>query len=270
MKPRQFAIAVLLFLVSGIAVHGQNPPMGILNDVGIDQKLNAQLPLDLKFRDESGRSVSLGDYFGTRPVILVFVYYECPMLCTLTLNGLVRDLRAIPFDAGKQFDVVTVSFDPRETPDLAAGKKRTYIEEYRRPTAAAGWHFLTGDEFAIEQLTHAAGFRYKYDPESQQWAHATALMVVTPEGRLSRYLFGIEYSARDLRLSLVEAAGHRIGSPVDRVLLYCYHYDPVTGKYGLVIMNVLRLTGIATVLTLAGSILMMIRRDGAGKTRPSK
>jgi protein SCO1/2 len=268
MKPGAIVIAIFLCLASAIPAASQTPPAGVLNDVGIDQKLNDRLPLELQFRDEAGRRVALADYFGRRPVILVFVYYECPMLCTLTLNGLLRDIRAIPFDVGKQFDIVTVSFDPRETPELAARKKLTYIDEYRRAGAEAGWHFLTGDQTSIEQLTRAAGFRYKYDPQSQQWAHATALMVVTPDGRLSRYFFGIEYSARDLRLSLVEAANRQIGSPVDQVLLYCYHYDPATGKYGLAIMNILRLGGVATVLALAVSIAWMIRRDGTEKPGP--
>jgi protein SCO1/2 len=261
MKPIRLAAMLLICLASAMEAFAQNPPLGVLNDIGIDQRLNGLVPLDLKFRDETGRTVSLGDYFGTKPVILVFVYYECPMLCTLTLNGLVRDLRAIPFDVGKEFNVVTVSFDPRETPELAAKKKQTYLDEYRRPGAAAGWHFLTGEQAAIEGLTNAAGFRYKYDPESQQWAHATAIMVLTPKGRLSRYFYGIEYSARDLRLGLVEAAGNRIGTPVDQVLLYCYHYDPMTGRYGLIIMSMLRLGGALTVLALAVSIAIMLRRD---------
>jgi protein SCO1/2 len=259
--------AVLLSLIFVVTARSQDPPAGILNEIGIDQKLNEQVPLDLTFHDEMGRPVLLRDYFGKKPVILVFVYYECPMLCTLTLNGLVRSLRAIPFDVGKEFNVVTVSFDPQETAILAARKKLVYIDEYRRAGAEAGWHFLTGDQAAIEALTNAAGFRYQYDPQSQQWAHATAIMVLTPEGRLSRYFYGVEYSARDLRLSLVEAAENRIGTPVDRVLLYCYHYDPIKGRYGLVIMNLLRIGGTATVLALAAFIMVMIRRDRIAGTR---
>jgi protein SCO1/2 len=258
---KTFACAILICILAGISANAQTPSMGILDNVGIDQALNAQLPLDVPLRDETGKDIVLRDYFGEKPVILAFVYYQCPNLCTLTLNGLVRDLRAIPFDAGNQFNIVTISFDPQETPELAAKKKQTYIAEYRRPGAAAGWHFLTGNPAAIEKLTNAAGFHYKYDPAAQQWAHAAAIMVVTPQGRMARYFYGIEYSARDLRLGLVEAAGNHIGSPVDRVLLYCYHYDPKTARYGLALITLLRIAGIATVLALALFIGRMIRRD---------
>jgi protein SCO1/2 len=258
---KTFAFAILICILAGISANAQTPSMGILDNVGIDQALNAQLPLDVPLRDETGKDIVLRDYFGEKPVILAFVYYQCPNLCTLTLNGLVRDLRAIPFDAGNQFNIVTISFDPQETPELAAKKKQTYIAEYRRPGAAAGWHFLTGNPAAIEKLTNAAGFHYKYDPAAQQWAHAAAIMVVTPQGRMARYFYGIEYSARDLRLGLVEAAGNHIGSPVDRVLLYCYHYDPKTARYGLALITLLRIAGIATVLALALFIGRMIRRD---------
>lgn len=254
-------LLVLCLLMSVSANAQQDPPLGVLKDVGIDQKLNEAIPLDLAFRDEAGRSVQLRDYFGEKPVILTLVYYDCPMLCTFILNGLLRSLRALSFDAGNQFNVVTVSFDPRNTPKMAAEKKLNYIDKYRRPGGANGWHFLTGDEASIAKLTDAVGFRYKFDPETQQWAHASAIMVLTPEGRLSQYFYGIEYSARDLRLSLIEAAGNRIGSPVDKVLLYCYHYDPTTGKYGLVIMNVIRLAGLGTVLALGGFMTLMIYRE---------
>src|SRR5207249_754820 len=258
--PTRMALLVLLLTIAA-AANAQDPPMGVLSDVGIDQRLNEAVPLDLAFRDEMGRAVRLADYFGEKPVILSLNYYDCPMLCTLILNGLLRSLRVLPFDAGKEFNVVTVSFDPRETPGMAAKKKLAYMDEYRRPGAADGWHFLTGDEASIARLTDAVGFRYKYDPESQQWAHASAIMVLTPEGRLSRYFYGLEYSARDLRLSLVEAAANRIGSPADRVLLYCYHYDPTTGKYGIVIMNILRLAGLGTVLALGAFVTLMIYRE---------
>lgn len=241
------------------AAFASSPPAAILNEVGIDQKLNQSLPLDLSFRNEAGAAVPLGHYFGTKPVILVFVYYECPMLCTLTLNGLVRSLRAMSFNAGQDFDVITVSFDPKESPKLAAAKKLTYMDEYRRPGTESGWHFLTGDAISIEQLTRAAGFRYKYDPRVQQWAHATGILVLTPEGRISRYFYGVEYSTRDLRLSLIEASNHRIGSLTDQVLLYCYQYDPETGKYGIAIMAILRIAGIITVLALGGFIVRMSR-----------
>jgi len=254
-----FRIAAALVCVAFIcdASFAGSPPSAILNEVGIDQKLNQTVPLELSFRNESGTPVQLGNYFGTKPVILVFVYYECPMLCTLTLNGLVRSLRAMTFNAGQDFDVIAVSFDPHESWKLAAQKKLTYMDEYRRPGTESGWHFLTGDTSSIEQLTRAAGFRYKYDPRVEQWAHATGILVLTPEGRISRYFYGVEYSARDLRLSLVEASNRRIGSLTDQVLLYCYQYDPETGKYGITIMAVLRIAGIITVLALGGFIVRM-------------
>jgi protein SCO1 len=251
-------LALCLLLVTA-AAQDRTPPA--LRGVGIDQKLNGQVPLDLTFRDETGQTVRLGDYFGRRPVILSLVYYECPMMCTLVLNGLVHTMRDIPFTAGDQFDVVTVSFNPNDTTALAAAKKRTYIKSYGRAGAAKGWHFLTGDEASIQALTGAAGFRYAYDPESHQYAHATAIMVLTPEGRLSRYFFGIEYPARDLRLSLVEASGNKIGSPVDQLLLFCYHYDPVAGKYGFAILSAMRAAGVATALGLGLLLFILFRRE---------
>jgi protein SCO1 len=232
-----------------------------LRDVVIEQKLNAQVPPDLVFRDESGRSIKLGEYFGSKPIILALVYYECPMLCTQVLNGLMGSLKVLSFDVGEQFLVLTVSFDPRETPDLAAGKKESYMGRYSRPGADAGWHFLTGPESSIEALTHAVGFRYRYDVEKGQFAHASGIMVLTPQGKISRYFYGIEYSPRDLRLGLVEASNNRIGSPVDQLLLFCYHYDPATGKYGAVVMNFVRLGGAATVLTLGSILILFFRRD---------
>jgi protein SCO1/2 len=232
-----------------------------LRDVGIDQKLNQPVPLDLMFRDETGRSVNLGDYFGQKPVILVLAYYECPMLCTMVLNGVLRSLRALSFDVGHQFNVVTVSFNPKETPELAAAKKKNYIAGYGRAGAETGWHFLTGDENSIQQLTDAVGFRYHYDPQAKQYVHASGIMVLTPQGKLARYFYGIEYSANDLRLGLVEASQGKIGSPVDQLLLYCFHYDPVTGKYGAIITRIIQLAGIATALMLAAFMIVMFRRD---------
>lgn len=236
-------------------------PAPILQKVGIDQKLGASVPLDLVFRNEEGQDVRLATYFGEKPVILSLVYYECPMLCTLILNGLLRSLRALSFTAGKEFTVLTVSFDPREGPELAAAKKQTYVRSYGRPEAERGWHFLTGEEAAIRRLTEAVGFRYAFDPETGQFAHASGIMVLTPQGRIARYFYGIEYAPRDLRLGLVEAAQGKIGSPVDQILLYCYHYDPRQGRYSLVILNVLRLAGVATVLVLGGFLVVMFRRD---------
>ena len=246
-----------------------NAPPPMLREVGIDQKLSTPLPLELFFQDETGQTIQLRQYFDNKPVILAFVYYECPMLCTQVLNGLVESLRTLSFDAGKQFDVITVSFDPGETPKLAAEKKANYLKQYERSGTAAGWHFLTGDSAAIRQLTSAVGFRYKYDASTDQFAHASGLMVITPEGKIARYFYGIEYPARDLRLALIEASENKIGSPVDQLLLYCFHYDPLTGKYGLVIMNVLRVGGVATVLLLGTFMLVMFRRDRRAQRRLS-
>jgi protein SCO1 len=225
-----------------------------LRDVGIDQKLNAQMPLSLLFTDEEGRRVQLKDYFGKRPVILSFVYYDCPMLCSMVLNGLVRGLRPVGLNPGRDFEIVTVSFDPRETAPLAAAKKRVYLNSYRRPSAEQGWHFLTGDEPSIRTLTRAAGFNYHWDEASQQYAHASGIMVLTPDGRMSRYFYGIEFSGRDLRLGLIDASSGRIGTVADQVLLYCFHYDPAAGKYGVAIMNVMRLAGLTTLLLVGGFI----------------
>lgn len=252
---------LILQAIPARAHHTAQHAPDVLRDIGFDQRLNEQIALDLVFRDETGKPVQLGSFFGERPVILALVYYECPRLCTLVLNGLLRSLRALSFDAGDQFHVVTVSFDPTETSEIAAAKKAGYIQRYGRPGAGGGWHFLTGDESSIEQLTRAVGFRYAYDAEKNEYAHATGILVLTPQGKIARYFYGLEYSARDLRLGLVEASANKIGSPVDRVLLYCYHYDPTTGKYGLIIMNVLRLAGVTTVLVLGSFIFMMSRGD---------
>jgi protein SCO1 len=233
----------------------------ILKRVGFDQMLNAQVPLDLRFNDETGRPVRLGDYFGKRPVILAMVYYECPMLCTLVLNGLVTSLRDITFNAGRDFDVVAVSINPREGPALASAKKEAYTGRYRRPATQNGWHFLTGADGQIGALAAAIGFRYAWDEGSQQYAHAAGITVLTPAGRVARYFYGVDYAPRDVRLGLVEASQNRIGNPVDQVLLYCFHYDPVTGKYHAVIQNIIRLAGSATVLALAALLFVMFRRE---------
>lgn len=233
----------------------------LLRDVGVDQKLNEQVPLDLPFLDETGKSVRLRDYFGERPVVLALVYYECPMLCTQVLNGLVRSLQNLNLDVGRQFTVLSVSINPRETPELALAKQKMYTGIYGRSGGSAGWHFLTGQQPAIEQLAKSVGFRYAYDPVSGQYAHATAIMVLTPEGKISRYFYGIEYPSRDLRLGLVEASAGKVGSPVDQVLLFCYHYDPTTGKYGLVISNIVRAAGLATALALGIFMVVMFRRE---------
>jgi protein SCO1/2 len=232
----------------------------LLDNVRIDQRLNEQIPLDLVFSDETGRPVKLGQYFGSKAVILALVYYECPMLCNEILNGLLSSIKAISFNLGEHYSIVTVSFNPNERPELAAAKKANYIERYGRNRPAEGWHFLTGDQSSIEALTNAVGFHYAYDPQTKQYAHASAIMILTPQGRLSRYFYGIEYAPKDLRLGLVEASEGKIGSPVDQLLLYCFHYDPVTGKYSAVVMNIVRLSGIATVLGILVLILIFRRR----------
>ncbi|MEW6733372.1 MAG: SCO family protein [Acidobacteriota bacterium] len=254
-------IILLLIMAWAHPVSAQNQSPAVLREVGIDQKLNEQLPLDLIFRNEAGENVPLSSYFSDRPVILVFVFYQCPMLCNMILNGLVRCLNTISFNAGEHFDVVVVSFDAREGAQLAAAKKRLYLERYRRHNAARGWHFLTGEEGSIKRLTQTVGFRYTYDAQQNQFAHASGLIVLTPEARVSRYFYGIEYSSRDLRLGLVEASAHKIGSPVDQLLLLCYHYDPTIGKYSPIVINLVRVGGVVTVLTLGGLILMMLRLE---------
>lgn len=243
---------------------GGLPPQ--VRNVGIDQRLNAQLPLDLAFRDETGQTVRLGEYFGAKPVVLTLVYYDCPMLCTQILNGVAGSLKGINFDIGKQFDVVTVSFNPKETSVLAASKKANYLERYGRAGASAGWHFLTGDQHSIDALCEAVGFRYQYDPSTGQYAHASGIMVVTLEGKISKYFYGIEYAPRDLRLGLVEASAKKIGTPVDQLLLYCFHYDPTTGKYGAVVMNIIRL---AAILTIVGTVILIVlmRKRFAGQAQ---
>lgn len=235
-----------------------------LQGVGIDQKLNQQVPLDVPFRDESGNVETLGHYFGGKPVILNFIYFTCPMLCTTAENGLLHSLQNIDgMSAGKDFTVLTVSFNPADKHQDADAKRAVYLGLYNRPSAANGWHFLTGDATAIQRLTDAVGYHFKYDKESDQFVHATAIMVLTPEGKVSRYFFGIQYPARDVRLGLIEASGGKIGSPVDHVLLYCCQYDPATGKYGWVVSRVLRIAGLVTVLGIGALLLVLIRYDHA-------
>ena len=240
-----------LFLIAALPVN-----------VNIAQHLNAPLPLDTMLRDESGRVVRLGDYFHHgRPVLVNFVYYNCPMLCPIVLEGMTSTLTELKFDVGKEFDVVTISIDPRDTPEQAAEKKEKYIKRYGRFGAAAGWHFLTGPESAVRRITDAAGFTYAYDIASNQFAHGTVLMVATADGRLSRYLFGFEYKARDLRLALAEASQGKIGGAAEQVLLLCFHYDPANGKYSAAAMNFVRAGGVATVLALGSFIVIMIRKE---------
>jgi protein SCO1 len=233
----------------------------LLKDVGIDQKLNQQIPLDLTFHDENGNAVKLGQFFGQKPVILSLVYFNCPMLCTQVLNGMEASMKGLPMDAGNQFEAVTVSIDPSDKPVMASVKKQMYVGMYGRPNAAAGWHFLTGDAPQIKALADSVGFRYAYDADSKQFAHASAIMVLTPQGKISKYFYGIEYSPRDLRLGLVEASNEKIGTPVDSILLFCYHYDPSTGKYGLIINRLIQAGGLLTVLAIGITMLVLFRRE---------
>jgi protein SCO1/2 len=267
-------------LTAGVSAQGNDAPglrpqagapssqvPGPLGKVAFEQRLDTQLPLDLPFTDEGGRPVKLGDYFGRKPVILTFVYYECPMLCTQVLNGLETALRVLNESIGKEFDVVTVSFDPKETSVLAAGKKQVYLERYGRASAERGWHFLTGSPASIEALTKAAGFSYTWDEASQQFAHASGIIVTTPGGRLSRYFFGIDFSARDVKFALMESSFDRIGSLADQLLLYCYHYDPSQGNYGFVAMRAVRIGGVVTLLALAGFVFVSLRSDSSRQAR---
>jgi protein SCO1/2 len=276
----------LLFFVSGLQAFAQGrlyngtsplysprPELGAtenglpvaLREVKIEQKLNEQVPLDIQFKDETGRTVQLNEYFNhQKPVILSLVFYKCPMLCNQILTGLLASLRTQSFDVGKEFEVLTISFDPRETPEDAAEKKVNFIERYNRPGAEKGWHFLTGDAENIRRLTEAVGFHYNYDEKTNQFAHASGIMVLTPGGRLSRYFYGIEYFPKDVRMGLIEASDNKIGSLVDQLLLYCYHYDPATGRYGPVVMNIMRLGGVVTVLGITGLIILLRRRNGKG------
>lgn len=239
----------------------QGQVAGMLSEIGIDQHLGEQLPLDLKLRDETGATVELGQYFGKQPVVLALVYYRCPMLCTQVLTGFLRASQAIKYEIGRDYQVVTVSFDPRESHELAAEKKASYARAYRRPGAAEGWHFLTGDADSIKRLAEVVGFRYRYDERSDQFAHASGITIATPGGKLARYLYGIDYEPNALRLSLVESSEGRIGSPVESVLLLCFHYDPLTGKYGLAIASALRIAGSFTALCLGGFLVVMYRQE---------
>lgn len=235
----------------------------LLSEVDFEQRLNEQVPLDVTFRNEAGRAVQIGEYFDSKPVILTFGYYECPNLCSLVRRGLLDTLQQISLDVGSDFDVVNVSIDPEETPEIAAETKQQYLHAYARDGAAEGWHFLTGSHGQIDRLAEAVGFHYTYDPAKDQYAHASGIVLLTPAGKIARYFYGLEYEPRNVRLGLVEAAANKIGSPVDRVLLFCYHYDPTTGKYSLLISRVLQVAGTATALMLGGFLFVMIRQERA-------
>ena len=263
---------VAIFVTLAIASWSQtmskgimSPPASVrppyLENVGIEQRLDAQVPPSLAFTDDAGSSVKLGDYLGKKPLILNLVYYKCPMLCGEALAGLSASMKMIKFDVGKEFDVVTVSFNPKETTADASAKKAEFLKRYGRPGAAAGWHFLTGSAESINALTKAVGFQYQYDAARNQYAHATAIMVLTPQGHISRYFYGVDFPPKDLRMGLVEASQEKIGNAVDQVLLYCYHYDPATGKYGAVVSNMLKLGGGLTIVLLGGFLLILIRLE---------
>ncbi|HET7294296.1 MAG TPA: SCO family protein [Vicinamibacteria bacterium] len=259
---RSLLVAAALAALAGPPARAQQGVPTALREIGFDQKLGGEVPLDLRFRDERGRDVALRDYFGARPVVLSLNYYGCPMLCTVTLNGLASALDVLTsFDVGREFEVVTVSFDPKEGPPLAAKKKAQHLGRYKRPTADAGWHFLTGDQAAIDALTKAVGFRYAWDEETRQFAHPAGVVVLTPEGRISRYLYGIEYAPKDLKFALMESARGRIGSFVEQAILYCYRYDPMTGRYSASIMRVMRTGAILTVLGLVAFVSLSLFRE---------
>lgn len=268
----QFGIAVLLLLCASASAQLYSepvakPPQGldpILTNVGVDQKLNNQVPLGAKFRDENGQPVELKKYFD-KPVILTLVYYTCPMLCSEVLNGTASSLKPVKFEVGKEFNVVTISIDPKDTPGTAMGKKKMMVTRYGRHGAEQGWHFLTGDKENIDAVAKAVGWRYAYDPKSGQYAHASAIMLLTPEGKVSRYFYGIEYAAKDIQFGIMEASQNKIGSLTDQIALYCYHYDPAKGKYGLAIMRLVRLAGLVTMALIGGFIILAVRREGKKK-----
>jgi protein SCO1/2 len=264
-RPFALALAALVVLAPLPARAGSDTRPPELREVGIDQRLNQQVPLDLAFRNEQGETVTLGSLMRGKPVILSLVYFECPMLCTLVLNGLLSTMKALPFDAGNEFDVITVSFDPTDTPALAAQKKENYLREYKRMGAAAGWHFLTGDEASIKRLADTVGFRYTYLPEKKEFAHAAGIMVLTPAGVLSRYFYGVEYAPRDVKFGLMDAAQERIGTAVDQLMLFCFSYDPTTGRYTTFVLTLVRIGGALTVLAFALFLFRMLRRGRAAR-----
>lgn len=261
-----YALVAIVWIAPARAHHDAQHVPEAVRGVRFEQRLQARLPLDLRFWDEAGQRVHLRDYFRDKPIILALAYYDCPNLCNLVLNGLVRSLRAVPLTVGKDFDVVIVSIDPDNTPALAAAQQARYARDYGVPAAAAGWHFLTGESDAIARLARSVGFQYTYDAKRDQFAHASGIMVLTPQGVLSQYFYGIDYPSRDVRLGLVQAAGNRIGSPIDQLLLFCYHYDPQSGQYTLAITKVLRLASLTTVLALGMFMGVMFRRDRRAAT----
>jgi protein SCO1/2 len=271
MNSARAIVTIAVLLVSGGIAHSQAVPSNIsvnsktmpaqLQNVGFDPRLNAQIPLDLPFVDENGSNVQLSDYFHQKPVVLAFVYYGCPMLCNQVEQGVVGSLRMLSFTPGRDYEVVFVSFDPRESADMAAQKKKSALAHFNRPETALGWHFLTGSKESIDAATKAANFRYSFDTKNNLFAHASGIMLLTPEGRISRYFYGVEYPGRDMRLGLVDASAGKIGTPIDRALLFCYQYDPSSATYSASILKIIRLGGILTVLCIVGGILIFRRRD---------
>jgi protein SCO1/2 len=261
MKRLSLLLLALLTAPLARAQEIKGPEVGLLRKVAFAQNLDAQLPLDTPLIDESGRAVKVGDYFRKKSVILLFVYFECPMLCTLELNGLLRNLRALSMTAGKEFEVVAVSIDPTETPALARAKKAGYLKRYGRPGAEAGWHFLTGTGLDVKRLADTVGFKYVYDPRSKQYAHPAGLVVVTPGGRIARYIYGVDFPANNLRWALIDASAEKIGTPVDRLLLMCFHYDPSTGRYNFAVMTAVRALGILTLGALGAFMFLSNRLD---------
>jgi protein SCO1/2 len=279
---RLFLIGTMLALAAGASAQMAGTPTAgykrepgmtastlpaALREIGFDQNIGRRLPLETMVVDEAGRTTRIGEFFGERPVILLFAYYSCPMLCTQVVNGLASAVGVLSLQPGRDFDVLVVSIDPRDTPMTAAAKKAQFLERYKANGAAASTHFVTAAQPSIAQLTDAAGFRYAWDRQTQQFAHPTGIIVLTPDGRMSRYLFGIEYGPRDLRLALVEASAGTVGSAVDTLLLYCYHYDPMTGRYGIAIMRTLRIAGASTVVLLGTFVVVMLRREKKGAVR---
>jgi protein SCO1/2 len=273
MKSLRNIIGVAALLLASCALRAQTIPSNVgpsastmpaaLRNVGFEPPLNGQMPLDLAFRDETGRAVQLHEYFGQKPVVLAFVYYGCPMLCNQVQQGVVGVLRMLSFNPGRDYEVVFVSFDARETPDMAAEKKRMALAHFRRPETDSGWHFLIGSEDSIETATKAANFRFTFDAKNNLFAHASGVMLLTPDGHISRYFYGVEYPGRDMRLGLVDASAGKIGSPIDHVLLFCYHYDPAAATYSASILKIIRLGGVLTILCIVGGILVSRRRETA-------
>jgi protein SCO1 len=267
----RWTLTIAGFLLAAFSSHAQTIPSNVgtasstmppaLVNVGFEPPLNGQMPLDVSFLDETGRTVQLRDYFGKKPVVLAFVYYGCPMLCSQVEQGVVGSLRMLSFNPGRDYDVVFISFDSRESPDMAASKKETALSHFRRPETAAGWHFLTGSQESINAVTRAANYRYTFNARTNLFAHASGVMILTPDGRISRYFYGVEYPGRDMRLGLVDASAGKIGTPIDHALLFCYQYDPTTATYSASILKIVRLAGVLTILCIVGGILIFRRRD---------